>query len=231
MDNKDIIDEIRCFLFDNRDENYGDFQSSLTPSVGKDGFIGVRTPILRKYAGELKKRSDVDIFLSSLPHKYFEENQLHAFILAGIRDPYECLAKVSEFLPYVDNWATCDQMNPKCLGKDKEALLKKIYVWIGSDRTYEVRFGVKMLMDHFLGDSFEKRYAEAVVNISSEEYYINMMRAWYLATALAKNYDEILPFIENTRLDTWTHNKAIQKACESFRVSDEHKAYLKTLKV
>ncbi|ETP72112.1 putative DNA alkylation repair enzyme [Lachnospiraceae bacterium JC7] len=226
-----IIEDIRKELFDRQDTKYRDFQSKLIPTVDAGSVIGVRTPELRKYAKALLKQGDVNEFLESLPHKYFDENQLHAFILSEIKDYDQCLRCVDEFLPYVDNWATCDQLSPKIFKKHRSELIKKIEAWLRSDRTYTVRFAVGMLMEHFLDEDFDIRYPEMVAKIRSEEYYINMMTAWYFATALAKQYDMILPFIEDHKLDDWTHNKAIQKSIESYRITPEQKEYLKGLKV
>lgn len=226
-----ILDEIKNELFKMQDEKYRDFNSKLIPTVDKESMIGVRTPELRKYAKQLVKREDVGEFLHSVPHKYFDENQLHAFILAEIKDFGVCLEEVKNFLPYIDNWATCDQLSPKVFKKYRKELLTHIKEWINSDKTYTVRFGIGMLMEHFLDEDFDLTYPEMVAEIRSEEYYINMMTAWYFATALAKQYEKVLPFIENRKLDTWTHNKAIQKAVESYRITDEQKTYLKGLKV
>ena len=226
-----IIQEIREELFKLQDEKYRDFQSALTPTVDAKTAIGVRTPELRKYAKELVKREDVGEFLSDLPHKYFDENQLHAFILSEMKDFYECMEAVNRFLPYVDNWATCDQMSPKVFKKHKKELLSQVKKWLKSKETYTVRFAIRMLMVYFLDEDFDISYPGMVAKIRSDEYYINMMTAWYFATALAKQYDAILPFIEERKLDGWTHNKAIQKAVESYRITDEQKNYLRSLKV
>lgn len=226
-----IAEEITNELLKMQDEKYRDFNSKLIPTVDKETMIGVRTPELRKYAKQLVKREDVGEFLHSVPHKYFDENQLHAFILAEIKDFGVCLEEVKNFLPYIDNWATCDQLSPKVFKKYRKELLLHIKEWIKSDKTYTVRFGIGMLMEHFLDEDFALAYPEMVAEIRSEEYYINMMIAWYFATALAKQYEKVLPFIENKKLDTWTHNKAIQKAVESYRITDEQKTYLKGLKV
>ena len=226
-----ILDEIRNELFKMQDTDYRDFNSKLIPTVDKSLFIGVRTPELRKYAKQLAKREDIEEFLHSLPHKYFDENQLHAFIVSEIKDFKSCVDKVNEFLPYVDNWATCDQLSPKVFKKNHKELIAYIKEWLESDKVYTVRFGIGMLMEHFLDEDFDISYLETVSNIRSDEYYVNMMIAWYFATALAKRYESILPFIEKRSLDIWTHNKAIQKAVESLRISDEKKEYLKNLKI
>ncbi|MBQ9530920.1 MAG: DNA alkylation repair protein [Eubacterium sp.] len=225
------MNEIKDFLYENQDIDYRDFQSKLIPNVDKSYFIGVRTPVLRKYAKELLKEGKTAAFLSELPHQFFDENQLHAFIISGIKNFDECIEKVEKFLPYIDNWATCDQLSPKCFSKNKNELLKHIDNWIKSKKTYIVRFAIGMLMSHFLDDDFDEKYLKAVSSVKSDEYYINMMIAWFFATALAKQYEKTLPYIENETLDIWTHNKAIQKAVESYRITDEQKAYLKTLKI
>ena len=226
-----IVDEIRDELFDMQDEKYRDFQAKLIPTVEPETVIGVRTPLLRKYAGRLLKRDDIHEFLDDLPHKYFDENQLHAFIISGIKDYGKCMTEVERFLPYVDNWATCDQMSPKIFKKHHQELLIRAEEWIASKETYTIRFGVGMLMEHFLDDDYDPQYPELVSKVRSEEYYVNMMTAWYFATALAKQYESVLPFIEDRKLDVWTHNKAIQKAVESYRITPEQKEYLKSLKI
>lgn len=226
-----ITDEIKRELFALQDKKYRDFQSKLIPTVEPGTIIGVRTPALRNFAKQLAKREDVDDFLNALPHPYFDENQLHAFLLSQSKDFGRCMEKVNCFLPFVDNWATCDQMSPKIFKKRRQELLSAIKEWLASDKTYTVRFAVGMLMEHFLDEDFEKGFLEMVAAVRSEEYYINMMIAWYFATALAKQYDAVLPLIEEQRLDNWTHNKAIQKAVESRRIAPEQKDYLKTLKV
>lgn len=226
-----ILDEIRDKLFKMQDIGYRDFNSKLIPTVKKEDMIGVRTPELRKYAKKLLKEEGVEDFLHSLPHKYFDENQLHAFIISEIKDFKLCIDELINFLPYLDNWATCDQLSPKIFKKYRNDLLPHIYEWLKSDKTYTVRFGIGMLMEHFLDEDFKSEYPEMVAAVRSEEYYINMMTAWYFATALAKQYESILPFIEGNKLDTWTHNKTIQKAIESNRISAEQKNYLKGLKI
>ena len=226
-----ISEDIMAALMQLRDEKFALFTQKTIPELSLERFIGVRTPDLRKLAKELKKRSDIGEFLAALPHRYFEEDQLHSFIISEEKDFGRCIGLVEAFLPYVGNWATCDQLSPKVFAKHSSELLPYIDKWLASGHTYTVRFAVLALMRYFLGESFKTEYAERVAGITSDEYYINMMRAWYFATALAKNYDEILPYIEQKRLDTWTHNKTIQKAAESFRVTDEHKQYLRSLKI
>ena len=226
-----IQEEIRTALFAAKDLQYRELQSRIIPGVDSDRIIGVRTPILRQYAKELTKREDVQVFLDDLPHRYFDENQLHAFVISGIKDYDACMNEVNRFLPYVDNWATCDQMSPKVFKKHRQELLEQVETWIRSGETYTIRFGIGMLMEHFLDEDFDIQYPEMVSQIRSEEYYVNMMIAWYFATALAKQYDAVLPFIEKKRLDVWTHNKAIQKSVESYRIAPEQKEYLKSLKI
>ncbi len=226
-----LTDQIQKELFRLQDEKYRDFQAKLLPTVEPDSVIGVRTPALRNYAKELWKQGDVQAFLDELPHRYFDENQLHAFLLSSMKDFDRCISEVDRFLPYVDNWATCDQMSPKVFKKHREGLLKSIREWMSSNQTYIVRFGIGMLMEHFLDEAYDPAYPEMVASVRSEEYYVNMMIAWYFATALAKQYESILPYIKEQRLEPWTHNKAIQKSVESYRITAEQKAYLKTLKV
>ena len=214
-----------------QDTKYREMQIRIIPSVAPERIIGVRTPELRRYAKQLAKTDDVQAFLKDLPHKYFEEDQLQAFIISGIKDYEDCIGELDHFLPYVDNWATCDQMSPKVFKNNRPALLKKIKKWIAAKETYTVRFGIGMLMEHFLDEDYDAKYPEMIAGIKSEEYYVNMMIAWYFATALAKQYDSVLPYIEGRRLDAWTHNKAIQKSVESNRIPADQKDYLKTLKI
>ena len=226
-----ITDEIRGELFSMQDLKYRDFQGKLIPMVSSDSMIGVRTPELRKLAKRVGSRDDIVDFLNELPHAFFDENQLHAFVISGIKDYAACLEAVDRFLPWIDNWATCDQMSPKVFHKHRKELLEPIRRWIASNRTYIVRFGTKMLMEHYLDEDFSPEYPEMVAEIRTDEYYVNMMIAWYFATALAKQYEAVLPFIEEHRLDAWTHNRTIQKAAESYRIDPEHKKYLRSMKV
>lgn len=221
--------EIEKELFRLRDESYRDFQSALIPTVEKRAFIGVRTPALRALAKTLSKSADISEFLGSLPHTYFDENQLHAFLISEIKDFDLCLRETERFLPCVDNWATCDQMSPKVFKKHKKELLAAIDRWLASERTYTVRFAIGMLMTHFLDEDFSPVFLEKAAAIRSEEYYVKMMVAWYFATALAKQYDAALPYLERKSLDPWTHNKTIRKALESFRIPPERKAHLRGL--
>ncbi|MCI7137181.1 MAG: DNA alkylation repair protein [Candidatus Limivicinus sp.] len=222
---------IRETLFSLRDEKFAAFQARLIPNVAPERIIGVRTPALRKLAKTLRGSGEAEEFLKALPHDFFEENNLHAFLLCEMKDFDACVQAVEDFLPYVDNWATCDQMSPGVFRKNKQALLPYIRCWIASERCYTRRFGTGMLMSHFLDEDFREEYLRLVSDKRSEEYYVNMMIAWYFATALAKQYEAALPYLENRRLDPWVHNKTIQKAVESFRVSDEHKACLRALKI
>lgn len=225
-----IIQEIREKLSSLQDLKYRDMQVRIIPSVKPESIIGVRTPELRKMAKELAQSREIGVFLENLPHKFFEENQLHAFIVSGMKDYRECLGTLNRFLPYVDNWATCDQMSPRVFKKHRPELMESIRGWLGSAETYTIRFGIGMLMEHYLDEDYNPACPEMVAAVRSEEYYVNMMIAWYFATALAKQYEAVLPFITEHRLDTWTHNKAIQKAIESFRITPEQKEYLKSLK-
>ena len=225
-----ITDDIRKELKKLQDKGYREMQVTIIPTVDADSIIGVRTPALRQLAKEFSKREDISEFLSDLPHKFFEENQLHAFILSGMKDAESCIRLVDEFLPYVDNWATCDQMSPKIFAKHKSELIVQIKEWINDDKTYTIRFGVGMLMEHYLDDDFKPEYLKLVAGIRSDEYYVNMMIAWYFATALAKQYDAAIPYIKDRKLSEWTHKKTIQKCVESNRITDEHKEYLKSLR-
>ena len=222
--------EIEERLFALQDKGYRDFHKKLVPTVPQDKIIGVRTPALRKLAKEIVQMGEAEAFLARLPHRYFDENQLHAFIISGLKDYGECMAHLQEFLPYIDNWATCDQLSPKVFKQHRQELLKEIRKWLESEETYTVRFAIGMLMHNFLDEDFDEAYLSMVAEVRSEEYYVNMMIAWYFATALAKQYEAALSFIEGNRLATWTHNKAIQKAVESRRVSAAHKEYLRGLR-
>lgn len=218
-------------LFDLQDIEYKEFQSRLIPSVERDRVIGVRTPDLRRLAKELKGTEAAEAFLQDLPHLYYEENNLHGFLLEYIKDYDACVQAVDAFLPYVDNWATCDTMSPKVFKKHLPELLEQIQVWMASGHTYTVRYGIGMLMRYYLEDAFRPEYLSWVSEVRSEEYYINMMVAWYFATALAKQYDAAVLYLRQKRLPLWIHNKTIQKACESYRIDDSRKAYLKSLRL
>ncbi|MBQ4476765.1 MAG: DNA alkylation repair protein [Bacteroidales bacterium] len=201
------------------------------PGINIERIIGIRTPQLRKLAKDFAKDAEIDDFLSSLPHKYYDENNLHGFIIAEMKDYDRTIAEIDRLLPYIDNWATCDLIRPKLFSKNHDKLIKDIRRWMKSSKTYTIRFGIEMLMTHFLDDDFRSEYLEWVASITNDECYVKMMVAWYFATALAKQYDATLPIIEQKRLASWTHNKTIQKAIESYRITDEQKEYLKGLKI
>lgn len=224
------MNEIRTRLFGLQDPEYKKFHCALMPTVDPDRVIGVRMPKLRALAKEIVKRGKSDSFIVALPHRYYEENNLHGIIISTERNFGKAVTEVERLLPYVDNWATCDLLDFKVFRAHRDELYGKILEWMSSDHQYTVRFGIKMLMTYFLDDAFKTDQLDLVCTIRSEEYYVNMMRAWYFATALAKQYDAALKIIEGNRLDAWTHNKAIQKAIESYRVSDERKAHLRALR-
>lgn len=218
-------------LFELQDKEYGNFQAKLTPGIPRDLFIGVRVPEVRKLAKRLINDPELTKFLKDLPHKYYDENMLHGLLVSEMKDYDTCVAEVDKFLPYVDNWAVCDIMSPKVFKKNKNVLLDKIMDWSASEKTYTCRFGIEMLMSHFLDDNFKPEYLKIPASVRSEEYYVKMMIAWFFATALAKQWDDTIKYLENYRLDTWVHNKTIQKARESYRITPEQKEYLKTLKL
>lgn len=222
--------DIIKMLYAAADAAYRDFNSSLIPTIDRDKFIGVRTPILRKIAKDIIKLGLANDFMSMLPHKYFEENQLHAFIISDMKDFNMAIDSVSRFLPYIDNWATCDQMSPRVFKKNPELLFKHIQKWIKSNDVYAVRFGVLCLMRYFLDDNFDVKYADMVAKIQSDEYYINMMRAWYFATAMIKHFDVILQYVRGNKIDDWTRRRTIQKALESYRIDTSHKEILRDLR-
>ena len=222
--------DIRKKLMELKDESYRDFNSKLIPNVDKNLVIGVRIPALRKLEKELRTE-DLGDWLSDLPHKYLEENTLHGIVISNMKSQEDCLFRLEEFLPYIDNWATCDIINPKVFAKDKAKFLACIRSWIRSEHLYTSRFGMEMLMSYFLDDEFKEEYLELPASVKSEEYYLNMMIAWFFATALAKQWDSAIVYLENNRLSKWTHNKTIQKAIESYRISPEQKEYLRGLKL
>ena len=224
------MNKIRDYLLSKQDIGYRNFTLPLLPNIDKETFIGVRLPIIKKYAKELDENSRLE-FMNSLPHQYHEENILHAFMLSNIKDYDMFIKYVDNFLPYVTNWSVCDTICNKNLVKYRDQLINEIYKWLKSDELYRVRYAVKCLMNYYLNEDFKEEHLQKVQQVKLDDYYVKMMIAWYLATGLAKNYDSFIKAIEEHRFDTFTHNKAIQKACESYRVSEEHKAYLKTLKV
>ena len=224
------MDKIKEYLLSNQDMKYRDFTLPLVPNIDEKTFIGVRLPIIKKYAKDLDEKSRLE-FINSLPHQYHEENILHAFILSNMKDYDTFIKYVNVFLPYVSNWSTCDTICNKHLEKYKPQLIKEVYKWLKSDQIYRVRYAVKCLMNYYLSDDFKEEHLDKVAEVKLDDYYVKMMIAWYLATGLAKNYDSFVKVIEEKKFDTFIHNKAIQKAVESYRVSDEHKEYLKTLKI
>ena len=213
-----------------QDDKYKEFQAKLVPNIPFENIIGIRTPEMRKIAKEVFESKDRDLFLNDLPHKYYEENLIHFFVISMIKDFDETIKRVEEFLPYVDCWPVSDQATPKSFKKNHDELLPYIKKWIKSKHVYTARFGIRMLMNEYLGDDFKKEYLDLVASVKGENYYLKMMVAWYFATALAKRYDETVPYFEKHVLSEWTHKKAIQKAIESYRVTDEHKEYLRNLK-
>lgn len=217
-------------LIEVKDDTYREFQARLVPNIPQETILGVRTPELRKIAKEVFESPEREAFLNDLPHRYYEENLIHFFVISMIRDFDACVCAVETFLPYVDCWPVSDQATPKAFVKNHQKLLPYIRKWIASDHVYTARFGIRMLMNEFLSDDFKDEYPELVANKKGDDYYLKMMIAWYFATALAKKYDETILFFEQHRLDEWVHRKAIQKAVESYRVSDEHKEYLKSLR-
>ena len=217
-------------LFALRDISYGDFHAKLVPNIPRELLIGVRVPEARKLAKRLAKEPEASEFLKDLPHKYYDENILHALLISEMRDYDACIVAIDEFLSYIDNWAVCDILSPKIFKEHKTSLLEKIKEWSASDKTYTCRFGLEMLMSYFLDNDFKPDYLEITTSVHSEEYYVRMMIAWFFATALAKQWDASIKYIEDNRLDTWTHNKAIQKAKESRRITPKQKEYLKALK-
>ena len=227
----DLINEIEARLFELADPEYKAFHQKLMPGYAEDRIIGVRTPLLRKLANELSKRKNINEFIDSLPHRYYEENNLHAFIISKNKNLESSILEVQAFLPYIDNWATCDCWAPKSFEKNTDKLLPYIKSWLASPHTYTVRYALGTLMRFYLDKDFKPEYLEIATKIRSEEYYINMMLAWYFATALAKQYNSTIPYLTDHKLSEWVHNKTIQKAIESYRISDETKQYLKTLRI
>ena len=213
-----------------RDEAYLDFQAKLVPNIAPETMLGVRTPQLRAIANEVHMSADRDVFLADLPHRYYEENLIHMFVLSAERDFDACVRGVEAFFPYMDCWPVSDQATPKAFRKNHEKLLPYVKKWIASEQVYTARFGIRMLMNEYLGEDFREEYPELVASKRGEDYYLKMMVAWYFATALAKRYEETLPYLEEHKLEDWVHKKAIQKALESYRVTDEHKEYLKSLR-
>lgn len=225
-----MIETIRAALLSQQEPSYRDFMQKLLPALPAEKIIGIRTPVLRSMAKQYKNAAGIDRFLNDLPHRYFEENNLHAFLLEDIRDYDECVRRIDCFLPCVDNWATCDQLRPRCFYRHRSELISEIEGWIASDSCYTVRFAIGMLMQHYLKEDYQPRYPAMVAAVRSDEYYVRMMIAWYFATALTYRFDDVLPYISERRLPAWIHAKTIQKAIESRQISPERKAYLKTLR-
>ncbi len=218
-------------LYALQDAGYQAFQTKLIPTVPPDTVLGVRMPALRVLAKELRGTVRAECFLQTLPHRYYEEYALHALLLEQERDYGVALQQVERLLPWVDNWAICDLLHPKCFSRHLPELLEPIRRWLASGQTYTVRFGIGMLLRHYLDEAFRPEYPELVAGLCSDEYYVNMMLAWYFATALAKQWPVALPFLEQRRLSPWVHQKTIQKAVESYRIPDAHKAYLRSLRL
>ncbi len=221
------MEEIQKHLFELQDIKYRDFHSRLMPDTDKETVIGIRVPVLRKYAKSIAGTELSEKFIKELPHHYYEENNLHMMLITRIKDYDRCISEIERFLPYIDNWATCDFPAPKCFENHKEELLPVIKRWITSGETYTIRYGIGMLMRLYLDEDFEPEYVKLVAGVESDEYYVNMMIAWYMATALAKQWDAVIPYIEEHRMSDWVHRKTIQKAVESYRITDEQKRYLK----
>ena len=221
------MEDIQKHLFELQDMAYRDFHSRLMPGIDKETVIGIRVPVLRKYAKSIAGTELAEKFIKELPHCYYEENNLHMMLITRIKDYDRCLLEIERFLPYIDNWATCDFPAPMCFENHKEDLLPVIKRWIASSETYTIRYGIGMLMRLYLDADFDPEYVRIVAEVKSDEYYVNMMIAWYMATALAKQWDAVIPYIEEHRMSDWVHRKTIQKAVESYRITDEQKRYLK----
>ena len=225
-----VMDNIKKKLFRLQDVCYGDFHSKLMPNIAREKIIGIRVPVLRRFVKDLSEAGKED-FLQQLPHNYYEENNLHGLIIMESKDYGRCIGELERFLPYIDNWATCDMLRPKILSKHLPELLEKIYQWLASEDTYIIRLAIGFLMSFYLDDgAYQREYLAKVAEVSSKEYYVRMMVAWYFATALAKQYQDALPYMQKGRMEEWTRRKAIQKAIESRRVSPEHKEYLRSLR-
>ena len=231
MTKEEVRKTVQKELFVLQDLKYRDFHAKLIPSVDKEKVIGIRTPALRAYAKKFGKKEEAKQFLEILPHQYYEENNLHGLLIEQMKEYEKCVEELERFLPYIDNWATCDMIALRTVKNHLDIFIQEVCRWIASDHPYIVRFGIGMLMRYYLDEQFKPEYPKKVAEVKSDEYYVNMMRAWYFATALAKQYDQIIPYLEDKRLDTWTHNKTIQKAIESYRITPEQKIYLRTLRV
>jgi len=227
MNTEEVQKGVRQELFELQDLKYRDFHAKLIPTMEKEKIIGVRTPALRGFAKKFGKTEESKLFIKKLPHQYYEENNLHGLLIEQIKDYDECLVELKRFLPYIDNWATCDLLALRLVKKHLDVFIKEIYKFMESEHTYIIRFGISMLMKYYLEDEFNIEYPDKVADIRSEEYYVNMMIAWYFATALAKQWDAAVPYIEQHRLSDWVHKKTIQKAVKSYRITSEQKEYLK----
>lgn len=225
------MNEIQNKLFSLKDEKYAEFQAKLTPSVEREFFIGVRNPDVRAYAKEIKNTKQAEDFLNALPHKYYEENMLHTMLLNEEKDFAQCIESVERFLPYINNWAVCDCLSPKAFKRNKTPLEQKAYEWCQSEHTYTCRFGIKTFMSHFLVEDFKPEQMKFISKIESDEYYINMMISWYFATALAKQWSDAIKYFEKPCMKKFCHNKSLQKAIESYRITPEQKEYIRTLKI
>ena len=230
MNQVKVTERVQKQLFELQDLQYRDFQAKLLPTIEKETIIGVRIPVLRKFAKGYGKTEEAKEFLKILPHQYYDENNLHGLLIEQIKDYDRCLAELERFLPYIDNWATCDMLAVKVMKNHLDTFIEEVCRWMKSDRTYTIRFGIGMLMRYYLDDRFQEEYAESVAKVQSKEYYVNMMIAWYMATALAKQWDAAIPYIQEHRLSEWVHRKSIQKAVESYRITPEQKEYLKGLR-
>ena len=230
MSSREVIENVQADLFAIQDLAYRDFQAKLMPTVNKETVIGVRTPSLRAYAKKFGKTDNVSAFLEVLPHKYYEENNLHGLLIEQIKAYPSCIAALDRFLPYIDNWATCDMIALRTVKNHLDIFIQEVCRWITSDHPYIVRFGIGMLMRYYLDEQFKPEYPKKVAEVKSDEYYVNMMIAWYLATALAKQWEATIPYLEERRLPEWVHRKTIQKAVESYRITPEQKVYLKSLR-
>ena len=232
MNQEEMIRDVRKRLFEMQDTGYRDFHARLVPTVEKEKIIGIRTPILRKFAKEFGKTERSEMFLKVLPHQYYEENNLHAYLIESIAKTFdEAVILTEKFLPYINNWATCDTFSPKAFKKDLNALYDKTLEWMNSPHVYTVRYGIVTQLQYFLDDEFRPEMLDHMAEIHSEEYYINMAIAWYYSFALIKQYQQTIPYFEEKRLDKWVHNKSLQKAIESYRIDKETKDYLRCLKI
>ncbi len=225
------VNDITEALWNMQDKSYKEFHSKLMPTIDPDTIIGVRTPVLRKFANEISATDSAKDFIITLPHSYYEENNLHSFLISSIKDFDVLICEVEKFLPYINNWATCDSLRPKAFAKNHGKLLPYVMKWLDSDLVYTKRFAIGILHSYYLDDKFKPEFIKIVSKIESDEYYINMMIAWYLATALSKQYDSTIPYLESNKLSKWVHNKTIQKSIESFRITDKQKDYLRTLRI